>query len=222
MSAAFKRLISVQTTASLSGALRLSEETEHGPKGGLLFLVKNIYPAAEIHRSGDEDMEVLGIKLILEGNPLSIYNLYSPPPKALHLHAIQPEEARWIIMGDFNSHSPSWGYPDLDPKGGEAEDWIITNQMVLINCPDEPHTYYSRAWRKTSCPDIAIETDDVAKTTKRHVEQQLGGSDHKPVLLSSSRICERLVENCAQAGTTKEQTGQNYVKKMMKTAETRW
>ena len=86
-------------------------------------------------------------------------------------------------MGNFNSHSPSWGYPDLDPKGDEVEDWIITSQMVLINRPDEPHTYYSRAWRKTSCPDLAIATDDVAKITKRHVEQQLEGSDHKPVLL---------------------------------------
>ena len=86
-------------------------------------------------------------------------------------------------MGDFNSHTPIWGYPNLDPKGDEVKDWIITNQMVLINRPDEPHTYYSRAWRKTSCPDIAITTDDVAKITKRHVEQQLGGSDHKPVLL---------------------------------------
>ena len=86
-------------------------------------------------------------------------------------------------MGDFNSHSPSWGYPDLDPKGDKVEDWIITSQMVLINRLDEPHTYYSRAWRKTSCPDIAIATDDVAKPTKRHMEQQLGGSDNKPVLL---------------------------------------
>ena len=86
-------------------------------------------------------------------------------------------------MGDFNSHSPSWGYPDLDPKGDKVEDWIITNQMVLISCPDKPHTYYSRAWLTTSCPDIAIATGDVAKTTERHVEQQLGGSDHKPVLL---------------------------------------
>ena len=86
-------------------------------------------------------------------------------------------------MGDFNSHSPSWGYPDLDSKGEKVEDWIITNQMVLIDHPDDPHTYYSRAWRTTSCPDIAIATDDVAKITRHHVEQQLGGSDHKPVIL---------------------------------------
>ena len=64
MSAAFKRFILAQTTASLSEALRLSEETEHGPKGGLLILVKNIYPAAEIHKSINEDTEFLGIKLM--------------------------------------------------------------------------------------------------------------------------------------------------------------
>ena len=77
----------------------------------------------------------------------------------------------------------SWGYQDLDPKGDEVEDWIITNQMVLINRPHEPHTYYSIAWRKNSCPDNAIATDDVAKITECYVEQHLGGSDHKPVLL---------------------------------------
>ena len=168
---------------SVRGFETFRRDREHRPKGGLLILMKNISPAGEIHRSGDEDTEVLGTNLMFEGNPLSIYNLYSPPPKTLHLHAVQPEEERSIIMGDFNSHSPSWGYPDLDPKGDEVEDWIITNQMVLINRPDKPHTYYTRAWRTTSCPDIAIATDDVAKITKRHVEQQLGGSDHKPVLL---------------------------------------
>ena len=33
----------------------------------------------------------LGIKLLLEGNPLSIYNLYSPPPKILSLHNIKKD-----------------------------------------------------------------------------------------------------------------------------------
>ena len=144
--------------------------------------MKNIYPAAEIHRSGDEDTEILGIKVMFEGNPLSIYNLYSPPPKAPHLHAIELEEERWIIMEYFNSHSPSCGYADLHPKGDEVEDWIITSQMVLINRPVEPHTYYYRAWRKATCPDLTIATDDVAKRTERQVEQ-LGESDHKPVFL---------------------------------------
>ena len=206
---------------SVRGFETFRRDREHGPKGGLLILVKNIYPAAEIHRSRDEDTEVLGIKLILEGNPLSIYNLYSPPPKALRLHAIQPEEERWIIMGDFNSHSPSWGYPDLDAKVDEVEDWIITNQMVLSNRPDEPRTYYSRAWRKTSCPDITIATDDVTKTTKRHVEQQLGGSDHKPVLLVIKQDLREAGRKLFPSWNYKRANWPEFRKMLMKTAETR-
>ena len=147
-------------------------------------VAKNIYhTAVKIYRSEDADTEVLGIKLLLEGNPLSINNLYFPPPKTLSLHNIKPDREIWIIVDDFNSHSPSWGYPDLDSKGEEVEDGIITNQMVFINHPDYPYTYYSRAWITTSCPDIAIATDDVTTFTRHPVEQQRGGSDHKPVIL---------------------------------------
>ena len=137
----------------------------------------------EIYRSEDADTEVLGIKLRFEGNPLSIYNLYSPTPKTLSLHNIKADEERWTIVGDFNSHSPSWCYPYLDSKGEEVEDWIITNQMVLINHPDDALTYYSRASRTASCPDLAIATDDVTNITRHHEEQHLGGSDHKHVIL---------------------------------------
>ena len=37
------------------------------------------------------------------------------------------------------------------------------------------------------CPDLAIATDDVAKITSREVDKQLGGSDHKPIVLTIER-----------------------------------
>ena len=60
---------------SVRGFYTFRRDRKHGPKGGLLILMKNIYPAAEIHRSGEENTEIIGIKLMFEGNPLSIYNL---------------------------------------------------------------------------------------------------------------------------------------------------
>ena len=90
------------------------------PKGGILTLVKNTHAAAEVYRSEDEDTEVLGMKLLLEKNPLTIYNLYSPPNKQLRSQVFQPDPDGWIIMDDFNSQS--WGYDDLDHKGDEVED----------------------------------------------------------------------------------------------------
>jgi exonuclease III len=81
---------------SIRGYETFRRDRTEGHKGGLLTLVKNKHPAAEIHRSPTDEKEVLGIRLLLEGNPLSIYNLYSPLTKLLHFHTIQLEADRWM------------------------------------------------------------------------------------------------------------------------------
>lgn len=58
---------------------------------------------------------------------------------------------------------------------------MFDNHLILIDKPDDPPTYYSRAWRTTNTPDLA--TEDIARVTKRAVDQQLGGSDHKPIIV---------------------------------------
>ena len=109
-------------------------------------------------------------------------------------------------MGDFNSHSPSWGYDDLDHKGDEVEDWIITHNMVLINKADDPSTP-ELGQQRSSCPDLAIATDDVAKITSREVDKQLGGSDHKPIFLTIERQKHHQKSTKVQAGTSRKPTG---------------
>nr|KAG5691968.1 hypothetical protein BaRGS_011359 [Batillaria attramentaria] len=69
----------------------------------------------------------------------------------------------------------------FDYLGEEIEDWLIDNQLILINQPDDKPSYYSRAWKKTSTPDLAAE--DLQKQTTRVVSDQLGGSDHLPIIL---------------------------------------
>ena len=86
-------------------------------------------------------------------------------------------------MGDFNSHSPSWGYDELDSKGDEVECWATNQQLILINKPQDPPTFYSRSWRTTSTPDLAFATDNIHKLCHREVYSQLGGSDHRPVTI---------------------------------------
>ena len=162
------------------------QDRENRPKGGLLTLVRNNIPAAEIQRSGQAelDTEYLGVKLVLAGTPLTVFNIYTPPDKQIQLHNIKVEPQSWIITGDFNSHSPSWGYGQLNSKGEEMENWITENRLILINKPDDPDTFYSRTWRTTSTLDLAIATDDTQGVAEREVSSQLGGSDHRPVIIS--------------------------------------
>ena len=157
-----------------------------GHKGGVVTLVKNTIAAAIVdhsNKSDNDDTELLGINIITKGREITIYNIYSPPSKPLLLEKVCPTSERFLVTGDFNSHSPSWGYAKLDKKGEYLEDWMLENHLILINKPDDPTTFLSKRWLTTSSPDLALATDDIAKVTKREVCQQLGGSDHRPILL---------------------------------------
>ena len=56
--------------------------------------------------------------------------------------------------------------------------------MVLINDPDDPPTFYSQRWMTTSTLDLAFASGNLANKIQRNVTTQLGGSDHRPVLLT--------------------------------------
>ena len=135
----------------------------------MLALVETSIPSTEVQRSEKADTEYITVKLILPDRNLTMCNLYSPPNKAINLQILQPNSEDWMVVGDFNSHSPSWGYPNLDAKGEEVEHWIVSNRLVLINAPTDPPTFYSRVWKTTSTPDIAIVTDNIQKIAKREV-----------------------------------------------------
>ena len=89
-----------------------------------------------------------------------------------------------LIFGDFNSHSQSWGYDEMDHRGEEVENWQIDWNLQLLNDPDDQDTFYSRRWRTTKTPDLGFATDDVAKCTTRTVQEQLAGSDPRPVMFT--------------------------------------
>jgi len=90
---------------SIRGYETFRRDRKYRPKGRILTLVKNTHAATEVYRSEDEDTEVLGIKLLLDKNPHTIYNLYSPLNKQLRPQVFHSDPDRLIIMGDFNSHS---------------------------------------------------------------------------------------------------------------------
>lgn len=169
---------------SIRGYEGYRQDRDGRSKGGILTLVKNSLPSSEHCRSQTGDTEYIAVKVIINQDiTVTVFNLYSPSDRPIQLDDIEPSPRNWIILGDFNSHSPSWGYTDTDARGEEVESWSITNGLVLINRPDDPPTCYSRAWRTCSTPDIAFATDDLHSVGHREVCPQLGGSDHKPVII---------------------------------------
>ena len=129
-------------------------------------------------------MEYITVKLILIDRNLTICNLFSPPNKAVNLHILQPNSEDWMIVGDFNNHSPSWGYPSLDAKGG-----TLDSQQQF-----GPHQHPNQS------PNLLFKSVEISQHTRychsyrQHLEdcqkrshEQLGGTDHKPVILTLAK-----------------------------------
>ena len=155
---------------------------------------------------------------MFEGNLLSIYNQYSPPPKLLHLCAIQPVNERFIIMGHFNSYSAD---RDLEPKCEEVKDWISwysstvqTSHMPTALEPGERQAAQTSPLKQMMWPNNPTSRGTTA--VKKRPQTSTSPHEAGPV---SGRL-KKKQKNYAQAGTTKEQTVQNFVRKQTETAET--
>ena len=155
-----------------------------GHKGGVMVLVKNSIAAKDFIVNTDNQAEIQGIQFNAEKTALTVFNLYCPQDKDLSLQQMDVPTENCILAGDFNSHSTCWGYEDTDRRGDEVEDWQIENNLLLLNDPDDPPTFFSRRWLSTSTPDLAFATEDISKKTTRKVLSQLATSDHRPVLLA--------------------------------------
>ena len=88
--------------------------------------------------------EIHGVTVTVDNKKINIFNYYCPQDKQIKLKNMTISENDAIIVGDFNSHSTSWGYQDNNKRGDEVEDWQIENNLLLLNEPDDPPTFFSR------------------------------------------------------------------------------
>ena len=152
-------------------------------KGGVLTLIRNNIPASELKRATGE-AEFLQLKITTKNHSINLINYYCPDDKLLSLDSLEVPTNNFLIAGDFNSHSQSWGYETMNKRGEDLEEWQDENHLILVNDPTDQPTFYSRRWHSTSTPDLAFCTDDLHRRLTRVVCPQLAGSDHRPVLLS--------------------------------------
>ena len=152
-------------------------------KGGILTLVRNNINACLVD-THMEDSEYQVIRIQTKTTDLHLVNFYCPNDRPLSLDTINTKASNFLVVGDFNSHSQSWGYDHMDRRGDEVENWQDDNKLILLNKPSDAHTFYSRRWHTTSTPDLAFCTEDMHQNVSREVGKQLGGSDHRPVFLT--------------------------------------
>ena len=119
------------------------------------------------------------------GQKYKIYNVYHPPGSTLQLQNIFSESVfhQTIIAGDFNSHSPTWGYKDLDSNGKVVEELIHSTNLLLIQNNESRPTLLHKASQTLHRPDLTILSSDLLNKNSTEVSDDIAKSDHRPIII---------------------------------------
>jgi len=59
-----------------------------------------------------------------------------------------------VLVGDFNSHHPDWGYQEADLDGESLQEWALNNDYLLLHDAKKRGTFHSARWQRYYSPDL--------------------------------------------------------------------
>ena len=85
------------------------------------------------------------------------------------------------MIGDFNSHSTTWGYASTDNEGGAVEQWADSCDYTLIHDAKLPKSFNSERWKKGYNPDLIFASDSIANMCKKSVMDPIPHTQYRPI-----------------------------------------
>ena len=150
---------------------------------GNLILIRKDIPFSAI--SLTTNLNVLAIKLIIDGKALYLCSIYLNPsfeldPQALSGIITQLPEP-FILMGDFNARSEYWHDSVSNKRGNQILDIILHHNLHLLN--DDKPTHLDPRVRSLSHIDLSLCSQTLAPELGWRTHVDLCGSDHFPILV---------------------------------------
>ena len=164
--------------------------------GGSSIFVRNDIP----HRPFNPGNSNLQISCCIAtfSSPVTICNIYIPPSYSLlrsdldDLISLLPKP--YIIVGDFNSHSPSWGSDHFNTRGRLVDSLIFDNNLCILN--NNSPTYLHPATGTFSMIDLSLcDPSAYSLFSDWYVLSSLFGSDHFPIIISSPSHSSRILSH---------------------------
>ena len=116
---------------------------------------------------------------------ITICSLYLPPSENLNIvlltRLFDQLPNPFVICGDFNGHSMTWGCDKSNNRGDRIDDFITENNICLLN--DGSYTYLHPATGTFTAIDLSLCSPDILMEIDFMVESDSYGSDHFPIIL---------------------------------------
>lgn len=156
-----------------------------GHKGGLgTFIRRDIAAKSRtLAQFQDQQLELQCTQIFSSDQWIDIVNIYNPQKNVTYdeiKHITSQLTNNFIVIGDFNAHSPMWDTRGRSNITGRSIEQILTNSNInLLNDSSIP-TYIDHRTNTTSCLDLCLATRTLwnCGELKRGVDL---GSDHFPI-----------------------------------------
>ena len=129
--------------------MSLVVERQHS-KYGSAILIRNDLKVKKIYEIVQGTVEL--ITIVMPG--VVVHSVYKPPNDQFELPALGHRNLPHIVIGDFNSHSTTWGYTNTDNEGEAVEQWADSCDFTLIHDAKLPKSFNSARWKKGYNPDL--------------------------------------------------------------------
>ena len=125
------------------------------------------------------------ITIWISGSKYTIFNIYNPPWNTVSFNSIiETNLKKTIVAGDFNGHSPEWGYENYNNTGKVIEDLCESTNLTVLQDENSPPTLLFKVNKKGYRPDLTMISSDLLNRHTVDVLGMVGNSDHRPILTS--------------------------------------
>ena len=112
----------------------------------------------------------------------------SPTNDPFALPILGHRDVPHIVIGDFNSHSTSWGYDTPDNHGKAVEQWADSCGLTLIHDARLPKSLNSARWKKGYNPNLTFAPESIANMCKKSIMDPIPHTQHRPICVSAHPI----------------------------------
>ncbi|GFU38113.1 probable RNA-directed DNA polymerase from transposon X-element [Trichonephila clavipes] len=167
---------------SSSGSLR-GANGDTSTTGGVCLFTSNLFPSnvVTLHTS----LQAVAVRIHVH-SLVTVCCVYLPPndvvPQVDLNHLVSQLPAPFILLGDFNGHSPLWGHDVTNSRGRQIEQLISDHCLCLLN--NDEKTYFHAPTRTFHSLDLAICSPTLLPMLNFEVANDLHNSDHFPLLVS--------------------------------------
>ena len=153
----------------------------------MLLLVRDGIPCCEYKLNRTLQAKAVTIST---SKTIIVCSLYLPPSENLNIvlsRLIDQLPTPFVVCGDFNGHSITWGCDKNNSWGYRIDDFITDNNICLLN--DGSYTFLHTATGTFTAIDISLCSPSICMEIDFMVESDTYGSDHFPIIL---QICVSL------------------------------